>query len=208
MRRPESTILEGYGVRLEPLETAHGAALVKAAADGDLWKLWYVSVADVQSGRIDGYITTALNGQHHGLMVPWVVRELTTGDIIGSTRFHDINVPIGRVEIGFTFYAQRWQRTHVNAACKLLLLQHAFDALGSAVVGFRVDGVNTASQRAMESIGAHKDGVLRHFQARADGSPRDLVMYSILDREWPTVRATLMTRLERLTGPSAVRRRE
>ncbi|MEQ1731847.1 MAG: GNAT family N-acetyltransferase, partial [Vicinamibacterales bacterium] len=130
MIAPRPTILEGYGVRLEPLERQHTANLVAAAADGELWKLWYVSVADLEPGREDRYIDIALAGLAAGHMLPWVVRELTTGTIIGSTRYHDIVTAIDRVEIGYTFYARQWQRTHVNAACKLLLLEHAFDMLG------------------------------------------------------------------------------
>ena len=134
---PRPIALEGHGVRLEPLEYAHTAALVAAAADGDVWKLWYVSVSDLEAGKERLYMDTALAGRAAGHMLPWAVRELTTGTIVGSTRYHDIVPSIDRVEIGYTFYAQRWQGTHVNAACKLLLLEHAFDVLGCAVVDSR-----------------------------------------------------------------------
>ena len=194
---PRPVTLEGHGVRLEPLEPAHTEALAAAAADGELWNLWYVATADLAPGRERGYVAAALDGQQAGHMLPWVVRELTTGLIVGSTRFHDIVRDIDRVEIGYTFYAQRWQRTHVNTACKLLLLEHAFEALGCKVVGFRVDNLNEKSQRAVEALGAHKDGVIRHFQARRDGSARDTHMYSILAVEWPGVRQGLQGRLMR-----------
>jgi RimJ/RimL family protein N-acetyltransferase len=126
-----------------------------------------------------------------------VVRELTSGDIVGSTSYHDIVRAIDRVEIGYTFYATRWQRTHVNTACKLLLLTHAFDTLGCRVVGLRTDNLNLASQAAIEALGAKKDGVIRHYQARLNGSARDTHMYSILLEEWPAVRERLEQRLAR-----------
>ena len=130
-------------------------------------------------------------------MLPWAVRELATGTVAGSTRFHDIVPRIDRVEIGYTWYAARWQRSHVNTACKLLLLAHAFETLACRVVGFRTDNFNFASQRAIEALGARKDGVIRHHQARRDGSVRDTVMYSILATEWPDVKTHLTTRLAR-----------
>ena len=111
-------------------------------------------------------------------MLPWAVRETSSGEIVGTTRYHDIVLAIDRVEIGYTWYAARWQKSHVNTACKLLLLSHAFEALGCAVVGLRTDNFNFASQRAIEALGAKKDGVLRHHQARRDGTARDGVMYS------------------------------
>jgi RimJ/RimL family protein N-acetyltransferase len=194
---PEPVVLEGYGVRLEPLDPAHADALVAAAADGDLWKLWYVAVADLVPGRAAHWMDAALAGQRAGTMLPWVVRELTSGDIVGSTRYHDIVPSIDRVEIGYTWYAKSWQRSHVNTACKLLLLSHAFDTVGCAVVGLRTDNFNFASQRAIEGIGAKKDGVLRHHQARRDGTVRDSVMYSILRTEWRDVKRHLELRLAR-----------
>ena len=187
--------LEGYGVRLEPLTPAHQEGLGAAAADGRLWELWYTVVpAPEQTGT---YIATALDGQRAGHMLPWVVRELATGAIAGSTRYHDIAAPIDRVEIGYTWYATRWQRSHVNTACKLLLLTHAFEALGCQVVGFRTDNFNFASQRAIAALGARLDGVLRHHQARRDGTVRNSVIYSILATEWPDVKRHLTTRLAR-----------
>jgi RimJ/RimL family protein N-acetyltransferase len=130
-------------------------------------------------------------------MLPWAVRELTSGTIIGSTRYHDIVTAIDRVEIGYTWYGRRWQRSHVNTGCKLLLLGYAFDTLGCKVVGLRTDNFNLVSQRAIEALGAKKDGVLRHHRARCDGTVRDSVMYSILAHEWPDVKRHLELRLAR-----------
>jgi len=190
--------LEGHGVRLEPLAQEHRDALVAAATDGQLWELWFTSVPTPQEAA--GYITDALNGQRLGHMLPWVVRELASGEIIGTTRYHDIVAAIDRVEIGYTWYATRWQRTHVNTACKLLLLTHAFDSLGCKVVGLRTDRFNTGSQRAIAALGARQDGVLRHHQARRDGTARDSVMFSILAAEWPDVKRHLVLRLARHAG--------
>ena len=146
--------------------------------------------------RTEAYIQTALDGQSDGHMLPWAVRDLGLGEIVGSTRFHDIVAPIDRVEIGYTWYARRAQRSHVNTACKLLLLAHAFETLGAKVVGLRTDILNQVSQRAIEALGAQRDGVIRHYQARRDGSVRDTVMYSILLTEWPAIRERLERRLK------------
>lgn len=173
----------------------HEAGLELAAADGELWNLWFTSVPE--PGKAGEYIAQALEGHQAGHMTPWAVRELTSGLIIGSTRYHDIAAAIDRVEIGYTFYAKSWQRSRVNTACKLLLLEHAFDVLGCRVVGLRTDNFNFASQRAIEALGAKRDGVLRHHAARRDGSVRDTFQYSILNREWPDVRRHLEFRLSR-----------
>jgi RimJ/RimL family protein N-acetyltransferase len=190
--------LEGHGVRLEPLTAEHHYSLVAAATDGQLWELWFTSVPTPEEAA--GYINDALYGQLVGHMLPWVVRELDSGDIIGTTRYHDIVPAIDRVEIGYTWYAARWQRTHVNTACKLLLLTHAFESLGCKVVGLRTDRFNTASQRAIAALGARQDGVLRHHQARRDGTARDSVIFSILAAEWPDVKRHLALRLARHAG--------
>ena len=187
--------LEGYGLRLEPLERRHEQELAAAAADGALWELWFTVVpAPDETG---GYIERALAGQREGRMLPWAVRNLATGAVVGSTRFHDIAADIDRVEIGYTWYAKSWQRSYVNTSCKLLLLTHAFEQLGCKVVGLRTDKFNFASQRAIEALGAKKDGVIRHFGTRRDGSARDVVMYSILASEWPEVKWHLTRRLAR-----------
>lgn len=190
--------LEGHGVRLEPLAASHAEDLSRAVVDGRLWELWFTAVpAPSHAGE---YIATALAGQAAGQMLPWAVRELETGAIIGSTRYHDIVAAIDRVEIGYTWYAARWQRTHVNTACKLLLFEHAFERLGCQVVGLRTDNFNVASQRAIAALGAKLDGVIRHHQARRDGSARDSVFYSVLAREWPDVKRHLQLRLARGTN--------
>ena len=187
--------LEGYGIRLEPLAPSHRDGLAAAASDGRLWELWITSVPEPeQTGE---YIADALTGQQAGHMLPWAVRELATDSVAGSTRYHDIVAPIDRVEIGYTWYAARWQRSHVNTACKLILLAHAFEALGCQVVGFRTDNFNFASQKAIAALGARKDGVIRHHHSRRDGTVRDTVMYSILAAEWPDVKKHLATRLTR-----------
>jgi RimJ/RimL family protein N-acetyltransferase len=192
---PRPVTLEGHGLRLEPLAMEHHDGLAAAAADGRLWELWFTSVPAPHETK--AYVETALAGQRAGHMLPWAVRELATGTIAGSTRYHDVVAEIGRVEIGYTWYAKRWQRSHVNTACKLLLLAHAFDALGCAVVGLRTDNFNFASQRAIAALGAKQDGVIRHHAPRRDGTARDTVLYSILAHEWPDVRRHLELRLAR-----------
>jgi RimJ/RimL family protein N-acetyltransferase len=194
---PRPATLEGHGVRLEPLAAAHHDALETAAADGRLWELWFTSVPE--PGKTRAYIAAALAGQEARHMLPWAVRELAGGQIVGSTRYHDIVAEADRVEIGWTWYAKRWQKSHVNTACKLLLLAHAFDKLGCKVVGLRTDNFNFNSQKAIEALGAKKDGVIRHHWPRRDGTVRDTVMYSILATEWPDVRKHLSSRLARHT---------
>jgi RimJ/RimL family protein N-acetyltransferase len=191
-------VLEGHGVRLEPLELRHEPDLAAAAADGALWELWFTVVP--APSETHSYIEKALAGQRDGRMLPWAVRNLTTGAIVGSTRFHDVVADIDRVEIGYTWYAKSWQRSYINTTCKLLLLTHAFEQLGCKVVGLRTDKFNFASQRAIEALGAKKDGVIRHFGTRRDGSARDVVMYSIIATEWLEVKLHLERRLARHGG--------
>lgn len=195
MIHPEPVILEGHGVRLEPLSREHHDGLVAAASDGRLWELWFTSVPEPEQAH--AYISGAQAGLEAGHMLPWAVRELASGLIAGSTRYHDILANVDRVEIGWTWYARRWQKSHVNTACKLLLLEHAFDKLGCKVVGLRTDNFNFTSQRAIEALGAKKDGVIRHHWPRRNGTVRDTVMYSILAHEWPDVRRHLELRLAR-----------
>jgi N-acetyltransferase len=197
---PQRVVLERGGIRLEPLADEHHDALAAAATDGRLWELWFTAVPPPEGMR--AYVADALKGQRDGHMLPWVVRDLAGGGIIGSTRYHDIVPAIDRVEIGHTWYAESRHRTHVNTTCKLLLLAHAFDALGCKVVGLRTDNFNFRSQRAIEALGAKRDGVIRHFGPRRDGSVRDVVMYSILAAEWPDVRRHLELRLQRHAAPS------
>ena len=191
----QPVVLEGRGIRLEPLTDEHHEVLAAAAADGRLWELWFTAVPPPEG--MPAYVADALKGQREGHMLPWVVRELATDTIIGTTRYHDIVPGIDRVEIGYTWYRQSRQRTHVNTTCKLLLLGHAFDTLGCKVVGLRTDSFNFRSQRAIEALGAKRDGVIRHYGVRRDGSARDTVMYSILSTEWSDVRRHLELRLHR-----------
>jgi len=195
MQTPTPVTLEGHGVRLEPLQPDHAPDLARAASDGELWKLWFTSVPE-PSG-VERYVRDALDGEKAGHMLGWVVRDLESDTIVGSTRYHDIVIPVDRVEIGYTWYGASRQRTHVNTACKLLLLSHAFDTLGCAVVGLRTDNFNFRSQAAIAALGAKKDGVLRHHQLRRDGTVRDSVMFSILADEWRDVKRHLELRLQR-----------
>lgn len=195
---PHPTRLEGHGVRLEPLLPAHGPALREVAADGELWRLRVTSVPEPD--ETDAYIQAALDGQAQGGMLPFIVRDIRTNRVVGTSRYHDIVGAIARLEIGFTWYGLSWQRTHVNTATKLLLLEHAFDTLGAAVVGWRTDNFNFASQRAITRLGARLDGVLRHHALRRDGTVRDTYMYSLAAGEWPEVRAHLRYQMSRHAG--------
>lgn len=195
MIHPKPVTLEGHGVRLEPLSREHEKGLVEAAEDGRLWELWFTSVPEPE--KTLAYIDAALAGLKAGHMLPWAVIEAKTGTVIGSTRYHDIIAEADRVEIGYTWYAKRWQRSHVNSACKLLLFEFGFEKLNCKVVGLRTDNFNFKSQRAIEALGAKKDGVIRHHWPRRDGSIRDTVMYSVLAAEWPDVKRHLEFRLKR-----------
>ena len=195
IQAPKPCNLEGHGVRLEPLSLSHAEALTRAARDGELWNLRVTSVPEPE--QTANYIQAALDGYAAGHMLPFVVIHTDNQEIIGSTRYHDIIAPVARLEIGYTWYGKSHQRSHVNTACKLLLLEHAFDTLGAAVVGWRTDNYNFASQRAIERLGAKRDGVLRHHALRRDGTVRDTVMYSVIAGEWPEVRAHLTYQLKR-----------
>jgi RimJ/RimL family protein N-acetyltransferase len=185
--------LELNGVRLEPLGAQHADGLRAAARDGALWQLRVTSVPEPE--QVDAYIATALE-MRPGRFA-FAVIDIASGEVIGSTSYHDILPAVDRAEIGYTWYAKSRQRSHVNTSCKLMLLTHAFDTLGCAVVGFRTDNFNHASQAAIERLGAKKDGVLRHHALRRDGTVRDTVMYSIVRGEWPEVRAQLRYKLQR-----------
>ncbi|HXD39317.1 MAG TPA: GNAT family protein [Ramlibacter sp.] len=189
MRKPEPCTLETPLVRLEPLSADHVVDLEAAARDGELWNLRVTSVP--APGETTTYVAAALKGRDDGHMLPFAVRDRRGGRIIGSTRYHDIVMDVERLEIGYTWYGRSWQRSHVNTSCKLLLLTHAFETLGAALVGWRTDNYNFASQRAIERLGARKDGVLRHHARRRDGTVRDTVMYSLAAGEWPEVKAHL-----------------
>lgn len=193
MDTPTPVTLEANGLRLEPLGPQHADALRTAAQDGELWKLRITSVPEPH--MVEAYIATALEMRPSRLA--FAVVEVATGTVLGTTSYHDIVPAIDRAEIGYTWYRRSVQRTHVNTTCKLLLLSHAFDTLGCAVVGFRTDNYNHASQAAIERLGAKKDGVLRHHAVRRDGTVRDTVMYSIVRGEWPEVKAQLRYLLAR-----------
>ncbi len=186
--------LRSNGLRLEPLALAHEDGLAAAAADGQLWRLRVTSVPEPQETR--AYIETALQMREQGSRFAFAVIDEATGRVLGSTSFHDIIPAVRRVEIGYTWYAQSVQRSHVNTTCKLLMLGHAFDQLGCHVVGWRTDNFNFASQRAIERLGAKKDGVIRGHALRRDGTIRDTVMYSLRAGEWPESRAHLLSKLE------------
>jgi RimJ/RimL family protein N-acetyltransferase len=192
MLAPAHIVLEFNGIRLEPLAPGHADGLRAAASDGELWNLRVTSVP--APDQVDSYIQAAIGTPSR---LAFAVVELDSGTVVGSTSYHDIVPAIDRMEIGYTWYARSRQRTHVNTSCKLLLLSHAFDTLGCAVVGLRTDNFNFASQAAIERMGARKDGVIRHHQARRDGTVRDTVMYSITRGEWPEVKSHLHDRLAR-----------
>jgi N-acetyltransferase len=177
-----NTTLSGYGVRLEPLNSSHAAALALAASDGALWQLKFTSVPEPD--KTGEYIEKALEHRALGNRFAFAVIEQGSDKVLGCTSYHDILPEVQRLEIGYTFYAKSAQRTHVNTACKWLLLTHAFDELQFNVVGWRTDNTNLASQRAIERLGAIRDGVIRGQALRRDGSIRDTVMYSVTRQEW------------------------
>lgn len=191
----EPVTLEDRGVRLVPLAPEHEDGLRAAAADGELWNLRITSVPEPDQTR--AYIDNALALREAGQRFAFAVLDAASGTVLGSTSYHDIVPAIRRVEIGWTWYARRCQRTHVNTVCKLLMMGHAFDTLGCHVVGWRTDNFNFASQRAIERLGARKDGVLRGHALRRDGTIRDTVMYSMRSGEWPEAKAQLLYLLGR-----------
>lgn len=188
--------LEWNGVRLEPLAPHHADGLRAAAADGQLWQLRITSVP--APDETDAYIDKAIAMRPSRFA--FAVIDAASGAVMGSTSFHDIVPELDRAEIGYTWYAHSRQRSHVNTTCKLLLLGHAFDTLGCAVVGLRTDIFNHTSQRAIERLGAKRDGVLRHHALRRDGTVRDTVMYSIVRGEWPEIKAHLHYKLQQGGG--------
>ena len=187
--------LSGRGIQLVPLTLAHEAGLRAAAADGKLWQLRITSVPEPEQTR--AYIETALTGRDTDARFAFAVLDQASGTVLGSSSYHDILPAVKRLEIGYTWYAARCQRTHVNTTCKLLMLTHAFETLGCHVVGWRTDNFNHASQRAIERLGARKDGVIRGHALRRDGTIRDTVMYSLRSSEWPEVKAQLLYLLDK-----------
>ncbi|MDM0025873.1 GNAT family N-acetyltransferase [Variovorax saccharolyticus] len=196
----EPVTLKSRGIALVPLSLHHEDGLRAAAADGELWNIRVTSVPEPHETRT--YIENALKMREDGNRFAFAVTDEASGTVLGTTSFHDILPAVKRVEIGYTWYARRCQRTHVNTTCKLLMLTHAFDALGCHVVGWRTDNFNHASQRAIERLGARKDGVIRGHALRRDGTIRDTVMYSLRAGEWPEVRAQLGYLLDKPRTPS------
>ncbi|HPW08970.1 MAG TPA: GNAT family protein [Burkholderiaceae bacterium] len=187
--------LSARGVELVPLDLGHEAGLRAAAADGELWNIRVTSVPEPEQTR--KYIEDALAMREAGNRFAFTVTDATTGTVLGCTSYHDIVPAIKRVEIGYTWYAKRCQRTHVNSTCKLLMMTHAFETLGCHVVGWRTDNFNFASQAAIERLGARKDGVIRGHALRRDGTIRDTVIYSLRSGEWPEVKAQLLHSLNK-----------
>ncbi|HET7793197.1 MAG TPA: GNAT family protein [Rhizobacter sp.] len=187
--------LESDRLRLEPLTHAHLDGLLAAAADGELWKLRITSVPEPQDTA--AYIATALKQFEQGNRLAFAVIDKASGRVLGSSSYHDIVPAVERLEIGYTWYAQSVQRSHVNTTAKLMLMTHAFETLGARLVGWRTDNYNFASQRAIERLGARRDGVLRHHALRRDGTVRDTVMYSLTAGEWPEVKAHLLYQLQK-----------
>jgi RimJ/RimL family protein N-acetyltransferase len=191
---PDDVVLTGKSARLVPLSPAHADGLSSAVRDGELWKLWYTNVPAPE--RMDAEIARRLDLRARGLMLPFTVLD-ADGACVGMTTYMNIDAVHRRVEIGSTWYARRVQRTAVNTECKLLLLGHAFEALGCIAVEFRTSFLNHQSRRAIERLGARLDGVLRNHTRHADGSLRDTCVYSIIASEWPAVRAHLSFQLSR-----------
>ena len=190
----EPVTLAARGLELVPLALDHEAGLRTAAADGELWKLRVTSVPEPDQTR--AYIEAALAAREDGNRFAFAVCDQASGTLLGSS-YHDILPAVKRMEIGYTWYAARCQRSHVNTTAKLLLMTHAFETLGCHVVGWRTDNFNHASQRAIERLGARKDGVIRGHALRRDGTIRDTVMYSLRSGEWPEVKAQLLYMLDK-----------
>lgn len=187
------TTLKGNLVTLAPLKREHADALLEAAADGELWNLWYTSVPSIKT--IDAYLDQAFKDQHGGRALLFVVIDNATQKIIGGTRYCNADSLNKRVEIGYTWYAQSFQRTGINTECKYLLLNHAFETLDAIAVEFRTHWHNQASRAAIARLGAKQDGVLRNHQKSAEGIYRDTVVFSIIDQEWPCVKKNLEYRM-------------
>ena len=190
----EPVTLSARGIQLEPLALSHEAGLRAAAADGELWRLRVTSVPEPEQTR--QYIEDALTMREAGNRFAFAVLDAAGGTVLGCSSYHDILPAVKRVEIGYTWYAKRCQRSHVNSVAKLLLMTHAFETLGCNVVGWRTDNFNFASQAAIERLGARKDGVIRGHALRRDGTIRDTVMYSMRSGEWPEAKAQLLYLLD------------
>ena len=191
----EAVTLRGAHAVIEPLAHAHEAGVKAAATDGELWRLWYTSVPAPENTK--AWIDTALDMRDRQGALTFVVREAGSGDIVGSTRYFNVDAANRRLEIGHTWYAKRVQRTAVNTETKILLLAHAFETLDCIAVEFRTNYFNFASREAIARLGAKQDGILRHHQILPDGTLRDTVVFSIVAPEWPTVKKNLIWRLTR-----------
>ena len=191
----QPTILEGKRAKLIPLEKSHKAELLQAASDGNLWELWFTSVPSAET--MDSYIETALKGQKAGTALPFVVIDKYTNEVVGSTRYLNVEVEHKRLEIGATWYAQKVQRTGLNTECKYLLLQHAFEQLKCIAVEFRTHYHNLASRTAISKLGAKQEGILRNHRIDPQGNYRDTVVFSILESEWATVKYGLEHRMNK-----------
>jgi N-acetyltransferase len=189
----EPVTLRGAHVSLEPLSREHADALNAAAADGELWKLWFTSVPEPEKMAAD--IEMRLGLRNAGTMMPFVVRRLADDQIVGATTYCNIEGAHRRLEIGYTWYAKSAQRSAVNSECKLFMLSHAFETLNCVAVEFRTHWMNADSRRAIERLGAKLDGVLRAHRIGRLGEQRDTCVYSIITAEWPTVKAHLQHRL-------------
>jgi RimJ/RimL family protein N-acetyltransferase len=194
----EAMTLSAHGITLQPLDTHHESGLKAAAADGELWRLRLTSVPE--PAHTLAYIHEALAMRQAGSRLAFAVTDSASGEVLGCTSYHDILPAVQRLEIGYTWYAKRVQRSHVNTACKLLLLTHAFETLGCQVVGWRTDNFNFTAQAAIERLGAKKDGVIRGQALRRDGTVRDTVMYSMRSGEWPEAKAQLLYLLRKPRG--------
>ena len=191
---PEPIELRGQHASLQPLAREHHDGLIDAVRDGELWKLWYTSVAPPE--RMGDEIERRLGLQAQGSMLPFTVFD-ATGRIAGMSTYMNIDAANQRVEIGSTWYAKRVQRTPLNTECKRMLLGHAFETLACIAVEFRTHRLNTQSRRAIERLGAQLDGILRAHSRAADGTLRDTAVYSITATEWPAVKSHLSWQLER-----------
>jgi N-acetyltransferase len=191
----EPITLKGHYATLEPLEIKHASALEAAVSDGQLWKLWFTTIP--APDEVAEFVEQLLRERAHGKSMAFAVRDNKSGEIVGCTRYLNIDAGSRRLEIGGTWYAWRAQRTGINTECKLLLLAHAFETLGCIAVEFRTDWLNQRSQAAIERLGAKRDGVLRNHRIMPDGRVRDTVCYSIIKNEWPGVKINLQHKLDR-----------
>lgn len=187
--------LDGRLATLVPLSHAHHHQLDEAVRDGELWTLWYTSVPAPEA--LGGEIERRLELCGNGSMLPFAVIEKSSGQAVGMTTFMNIDEKNRRVEIGSTWYRKRVQRSGLNTECKLLLLTHAFEVLGCLAVEFRTHFFNRKSRLGIERLGAKLDGILRQHMIGPDGTLRDTCVYSIVDREWPTVRKHLAYQLSK-----------